>query len=515
MQISQSKQLWQSFTKKSIDEWLKYCDEIEETTPITAKEDKKDKQKRIQNLLNDYEAFVDYYFQSVTRGTKCARFHIEAANKIASSKNFKGVFEWARGHAKSTHLSLFIPLWLKAKGEFKTFVLVGQNEPSAKRLLSKIQAHLVKNKRYIQDFGTQTDANTGEWKDGEFSTRDGVKFIAVGRGQSPRGLSSDDSFRPDFIVIDDLDDDELVRNPRRVRETIKWVQEALFGTLDMGRGRFAMVGNRIAKNSVLTSFIEKQGIFHTKINALDEFGEPSWIEKYSIEEIESVRTFQGYFAFQKEYMNNPIEEGNVFQNHWIKWANMPNFEDFEQITAYIDPSFKSSSKNDYKAIAIVGTINTKFYVIDCFVQQCSILSMVSWLYDFEEEIKKKDLYCSYFMEGNFLQDMLLDDFYEEGLRRGVQLGVIADKRSKPDKFARIEGISPNFERGWCVFNEAKKNNQDFTNAIDQILSFEKGSKTHDDFPDALEGAIYILQKNTKQLKEGAYRLGKRTTPEYF
>ena len=33
--------------------------------------------------------------------------------------------------------------------------------------------------------------------------------------------------------------------------------------------------------------------------------------------------------------------------------------------------------------------------------------------------------------------------------------------------------------------------------IEQTLSFEKGSRTHDDAPDADEGAIYILQKRTR------------------
>ena len=51
--------------------------------------------------------------------------------------------------------------------------------------------------------------------------------------------------RPDYIVIDDLDDDELSRNPSRVEDMYDWVKSALFGALDLGRGRFIMVGNLI------------------------------------------------------------------------------------------------------------------------------------------------------------------------------------------------------------------------------------------------------------------------------
>ncbi len=59
-----------------------------------------------------------------------------------------------------------------------------------------------------------------------------IAFFARGRGQSPRGLRHKES-RPDYIVIDDLDDDELCKNPRRVRELTDWVKEALFGALDV------------------------------------------------------------------------------------------------------------------------------------------------------------------------------------------------------------------------------------------------------------------------------------------
>ena len=33
-----------------------------------------------------------------------------------------------------------------------------------------------------------------------------------------------------------LDDDELCRNEKRVKELTDWVKEALFGALDVGRG---------------------------------------------------------------------------------------------------------------------------------------------------------------------------------------------------------------------------------------------------------------------------------------
>ena len=47
-------------------------------------------------------------------------------------------------------------------------------------------------------------------------------------------------------------------------------------------------------------------------------------------------------------------------------------------------------------------------------------------------------------------------------------------------------------------------------ALEQSLSFEKGSSTHDDAPDADEGAIFILQKQTNGSIPTPIRTKKRT-----
>ena len=49
-----------------------------------------------------------------------------------------------------------------------------------------------------------------------------------------------------------------------------------------------------------------------------------------------------------------------------------------------------------------------------------------------------------------------------------------------------------------------------TPEIEQTLSLERGSRVHDDAPDADEGAIWMLQRNTRQVIYKP-RFGKRPT----
>ena len=469
------------------------------------------KDSRVARARRDYAFFVETYFPHLAH-KKCGKFHLTAARYLISHNDTRALFEWARGHAKSSHLSLLIPLWLKIQQprQLSVMVLVSKSEDMAVRLLSDLQAELQYNQAFIRDFGSQVKA--GSWSEGEFRTSDGCLFVALGRGQSPRGLK-DRGKRPDYIVIDDIDDDELIRNPRRVGDALEWALTALAGTMAMGRGRFVMVGNRIGKDSILSRFAERPGIYHTCVNALDRNGLPSWPENYTPDEIRRMREFIGERRFQKEYMNNPINEGAVFQRKHIQFGKILDLKQYRTLICYTDPSFKNSATADYKATLLVGKTPTgEFHVIKSFVDQTSVTNMVAWHYLIVDYVEGR-VPVLYYMEANFMQDLLLDEFKTVGSITGQQIPIRGDARSKPDKFARIEAMSPLFERGLVLLNEREKDSPGMITLIDQLLMFEKGSRSHDDAPDALEGALWLLSKRTRS-SDAPFKMGLRESRRF-
>lgn len=490
--------------KDAIKQWKELCATIQSMSTVNTTETEAVRLARGERARNDYAFFVSYYFPHYCTDRKTgeiipsAKFHIQAAHKILKEQNLQAVFKWARGHAKSTHMDVMIPMWLKCQKqrEINVMVLVGKSQDNANTLLGDIQAELQYNKRYIHDFGKQY--NVGDWQEGRFVTTDGCAFFALGRGQSPRGLRYRNN-RPDYIVIDDLDDDELCNNDSRVSKLTNWVKEALFGCFGAQGGRFIMVGNLIGKCSVLANMSKTAGVFVSQVNMLDKDGNPSWRENWKPERIAALQKFMGYRPFQKEYMNNPITEGAVFRNDWIRYKRILPLRDYAEMVLYIDPSFKPTTQNDYKAAKLWGkTKSGELHNIAAFVRQCTIVEMVRWLYDLYEQLHKVNAICNFYMEANFMQDIILDEFTREGNIRGYQLPIIPDKRKKPDKFQRIEAISPLWERGFVFYNEAKKNDPDMLTGLEQTLAFEKGMSGHDDAPDADEGAIYKLQQKTRQ-----------------
>ena len=491
-------------------EWQEHCRQIQSITDTKSlvRETAVEKERRIRRLQKDYAAFCEYYFPhflqlrdkvtgEVVRIVHNAPFHNAAALKVKNTPNLKAVFKWPRGHAKSTHMDIFTPLWLmfQPKRLINFMVIVGKSEDSANRLLGDIQAELQYNKRIIADYGKQM--SMGDWTEGEFTTKDGVHFLACGRGQSPRGLRKRES-RPDYIVIDDLDDDELCRNPRRVREMTDWVKEALFGALDVGRGRFIMVGNLISKTSVLADICKTKGVHVSEVKAVDGEGNPVWREKWTKEEARAYAEFVGYRAWEKEMMHNPIIEGTVFKQEWIKYAKHPAWRDFDELVLYIDPSWKSKKTNDTKAAKLWGKYKSQLWHLRAFVRKASVAELVRWCYDLYEWSLEKNIPIRFMMEASFMQDIILDDFTIEGNLRGYQLPITGDKRKKPDKFQRVEAISPLWERGFVFYDLSQKEDPDMQAGIAQTLAFEKGMSGNDDAPDADEGAIWQLQRTTRQ-----------------
>lgn len=491
-------------------EWQEHCRQIQSITDTKSlvRETAVEKERRIRRLQKDYAAFCEYYFPhflqqrdkvtgEVVRIVHNAPFHNAAAQKVKNTPNLKAVFKWPRGHAKSTHMDIFTPLWLmfQPKRLIDFMVVVGKSEDSANRLLGDIQAELQYNKRIIADYGKQM--SMGDWTEGEFTTKDGVHFLACGRGQSPRGLRKRES-RPDYIVIDDLDDDELCRNPRRVREMTDWVKEALFGALDVGRGRFIMVGNLISKTSVLADICKTKGVHVSEVKAVDGEGNPTWREKWTKEEARAYAEFVGYRAWEKEMMHNPITEGTVFKQEWIKYAKRPAWRDFDELVLYIDPSWKSKKTNDTKAAKLWGKYKSQLWHLRAFVRKASVAELVRWCYDLYEWSLEKNISIRFMMEASFMQDIILDDFTIEGNLRGYQLPITGDKRKKPDKFQRVEAISPLWERGFVYYDISQKDDPDMQAGIAQTLAFEKGMSGNDDAPDADEGAIWQLQRTTRQ-----------------
>ncbi len=507
--------------QKLFQEWLDQCERIRRSSAPDKHETAKQKDARKAKLLKDPIAFFKYYFSHYC-DSDFAWFHKKAARTISKKSGGFLIAEWPREHAKSVYFDVFVPMYLYAKGDLTGMVLCSANESKAKVLLGDIQAEFTANQRWIADYGEL--AQFGNWADGHFYTTDGYGFWALGRGQSPRGLRVGKN-RPNYGVVDDIDDEILVRNQERVRNICNWITGALMGALGIKQSWIVICGNRIHKASVLAHLVgdvepgdpKHKGRIHIKAYAIEDpksrrksspeqGGVPAW-PRFSLEQLQAKMEQMGYRASRREYFHEHHEEGHMFSADWIIWAKALPLDKYDSLIVYCDPSFKNTKKSDYKAICLIGRTGRYVDILRFWVRKASVSSMVQVFYDWYEELGTS---ARYYIEANMLQDLLLDEFVEEGERRGYQMPIRGDKRKKPAKELRIENMTPLFERALIRLNAAMQKDPDMQRFKDQLLGFPYDN---DDAPDALEGGLFKLQKTARASRTSARTGRYRKRPE--
>lgn len=500
--------------KRSLQDWQEHCTRVMNSTPVTANESEEDKSKRIKRAKEDYNFFVNYYYPHYAKSPS-ADFHIKFAHKIKKHYNIRAQYRVFRGGAKSVHSDIIVPMWLKiqdVKG-YNTMVLVGANNDAADNLLGDLQAELQFNQRYIEDFGEQYQMGT--WEEGNFSTKDGCAHFALGIGQKPRGLRKG-AFRPDLIVIDDVDDDEMVQNESRVDKLVNWIIRSLIPTMDKGQGRVIQANNLIHEKSVTAKLAEKWKEAEQKMKALqkklgrrlqgaaeieyfvmdvpikDAHGNPNWPGKYTPDDILQIEIDAGYAAFESEYMNNPITEGKHFLPEWWRWEKLPPVGNVSNLVAYLDGGFKNTGTSDNKSLNLVGLVGGQYRLYKTYCSPASRMEMVEWHYDLYAWLQERNAQAMWYMEEVFLLDLLYEDFAAAAKVKGFPIPLIGDTRKKPDKDLRIKSMQGIFQRGNVLLNKAEQSNPHMKNLITQFEAFDPPKKTKKDGPDAFEGAVHLL-----------------------
>lgn len=517
---------------KLLQDYEKHCLRIAKATSINIHENAKDKQARIKKLESNYIAWFEYYFPNYAK-KKSAWFHAKLANLIIKNKRIKLLAEMYRSAGKSVHIDMGIPLYLYlAKNDLKFMLLVGETDPKAKRLLSSIQSQLQFNNRIKNDYGQRAAA--GDWSEGSFATNDGVRFMSLGFGQNPRG-AREEANRPDYIVVDDVDSKKSINNDRIMREAVDYITEDIWGCFDSDENateRFVFANNNFHKNSITNRLknyfkevIESQKqeansekpIATTKFEVLSVSAvknlidfTPEWPEKTSAQYWKEKFQSMPYRSFMREYMHTHIEDGAIFKYEDIQYKKALKLSDYDALCFYGDLSYKENA--DYKALVLVGIKGKEYHILLAYMKQKSRADCAKWLYDKYEEFNLQNFNIRYMIEGLFAMDEFVSDFDEEGEKRGYYIPVVADKRSKSDKYDRIESLSGYFERRNVFFNSEQKD-ADMQTLIDQFLAFEKGSQAHDDGPDAVHGAFKWLSGRTRT-QRSTYAFGERVNNRY-
>lgn len=485
--------------KQALLDWEEFRYQVANSTSVDPHESEEDKKARIKKLEADPEAWFKYYFPKYTFAEP-ADFHKKSTKKVLNARRLRQARRWFRGSAKSTR-RMFEVFYKMLVQKFRTnCLLISKTYDNAERLLAPYIVNLDSNQRIINDYGIQE--KPGSWTSGEFVTRSGAAFRAVGAEQNPRGTRLEE-LRVTVIIFDDVDDDEVCRNPDRVRVRWDWIERAVIPTVDIAGDYLIFFDNNlIAEVSCTAKFCELADdvdIVHIR----DAAGKSSWPEKNSEKDIDDILNTISWESAQQEYFDNPLRQGTTFRE--ITWGKCPAPDTLPFLLAYSDPATsnkdkplsKSRANNSCKSVALLGYKNDNFYLYSCFVDNTSNDHFIDWMYAIRKRAAGARAFYNY-IENNTLQDpfyqqVLLPLVYAKGKENGSVLQITPDTEKKPEKWFRIEAtLEPLVRMGRLIFNIDENDNEHMKRMEQQFLTANPNSRTMDG-PDCIQGGIKIIQ----------------------
>lgn len=412
-----------------------------------------------------------------------------------------------RGHAKSTAITKAYTLAAVLFRDRKYVLIVSDTYRQAVLFLGELKSALSTNDDLRALFGVESFEMDRE-DDIIVKMSDGYKFriTALGSEQKVRGLKWLDQ-RPDLIVGDDMENDELVMNPERREKFRVWFLSALLPTMNE-RGIVRIVGTILHMDSLLEGFMPpdrhpltehspvknwltkpRNGWMGVRYRAHDG-AEPAsatvflWPSKWSkarLQDVYDMFAGQGNSdGYAREMLNRPIDAKSAFfrMSDFQDWGENDTTLPFDKYPTYlsVDCALTTKERRDWSVFGI-GTTDEQgmLYLRHVIRDRLDSRDIVDTI------IRLHDRYrFSVLLIGKGQIEKAIGPFLRESLaKRGKYIHIeaipeVVDKRS------RAQSIRARMRSGGCKFDKRRAWYPDFEQ---ELLEFDRG--THDDQVDMM------------------------------
>ncbi len=437
-----------------------------------------------------------------------------------------------RGFAKSTAITFSFTLAAILFRERNFILLVSDTEAQAIGFLQLIKSELIENEDIrrlfhlkLNDKGTPLFVKEAEADlIGVFEDGSKYRIIAKGSEQKLRGLLWNGQ-RPDLIVCDDMENDEIVMNKDRRDKFKSWFYGALMPARSK-EGIIRYVGTILHMDSMLENLMpvesdrqtvkEELKIWSTKRNGAwksikyracnDSFTVGLWEEKKSCKELK--REQQDYRdrgladVFSQEYFNIPIDDSVAFFKA-TDFVGMLD-ADFDKNSLYYitcDLAISSKQKSDYSVFLISSVDEDKrLYVRNVIRLRLDGREIVDTLIALQKTYRPEMIG----IEEGQIEKAIGPFLYEEMFKQDEFINLYPLKHMSQDKTTRCRAIQARVRARGVRFDKAADWYQVFE---DECRRFPRDK--HDDQVDAFSYLGIMLNKlseapTVKELYEENY-----------
>lgn len=475
---------------------------------------------RCTRARNDFEFFCRTYFPHYVK-SEASVFHrwlYDTVPKLIDKPTGQLINVSApRGEAKSTLGTQLCTLWLIVTKRKHFIPLVMDSLGQAATMLEAVKVELESNPRLQMDYPEQTGAGR-VWNAGVIVTAGNVKVQAFGSGTRMRGLRHG-PYRPDMVMLDDIENDENVRSKEQRDKVEAWVKKVVLplgppdGSMDVlylnTILHYDSAANRFHSNpqwrtrrkfKAIIRFPDRMDLWQAweelYVNQDAAGGDPddeadteadafyrqnradmdagatvSWPSMRPLLKLMQIRAGD-HHAFDCEYQNDPTnDEASFFQGmqYWVQPCR-----DWVFYGSH-DPSLGKNNKSRDPSATLVGGFDREHGVLDLVEARVARRLpelQITHIIDFQ-----RDYRCLVWgIESVQFQEFFRQQLIKASAKAGVPVPAVA-LIPHTDKALRIESLSPHVNNGLIRFNQAH------TVLNTQLRHWPEAD--HDDGPDAL------------------------------
>lgn len=451
-------------------------------------------QKSLDNLKGDILKWGKYYFPEKFTLPFCHELHdyfIEIMEDPLTSTLAP------RGTAKTTIKCFLLPMYLALEKPhlYQHFLNVQSTTTKAEAINVAIKIECETNERLIKDYGVE-DVRTGKktligikWTEKQFVLPNGVVFSCLGAGQSVRGINYL-SKRPDYIIIDDLYDDDDINSPANIQKKENWFWGSLYPCRASQKKNCVHVqGTAIHQTDLMHKLSDRSRWKFRKFQAIKNFDtkEVLWKENpaKTFDALMAEKEDMGSIIFEREMQNNcRDDESSIIKQAWIKYYShselLQSGKKIEKVICGLDPACGEKQMNDFSGYATIH-IDENFNV---YIERATEAKN-----SFNDNMNMIDSWNARYNPYIFAIEaisgfkMLADEVRRT---KNVRLKEVSAVK---DKITRLEAQSFRWENG-KVFINKEMSRKDLDTLEEQLIN---NFPAHDDVRDAVIVAMEQIE----------------------
>ena len=473
-----------------------------------------------EKLGNNAAMFGLFAFGNTHFRQSYSSFHTTILN--AALNSVKLGIAAPRGHGKTTVLSFLYAIFCIVFKKKRHIVILQSTLSKATGSLSTIK-YEISNNELLKVFGIEVVKDTQE--EAIFKHTDGFMTRVICKGYDQMGGIRGEKFiawRPDLILVDDLEDDKTVQNPELRHECERIFNDAVDPAIDyQSGGQLIFIGTIIHDDCLIAKIISENQYLEFKkyrfqARNVDADGNffALWSEKYSLDDLLAIEK-DDPIKFAKEYQNDPIS-GSRRQFHesdFRRWNIQEGYavlynEDGSVMSSYtltdcrsgigVDLAWSEKQEAD-DTFLMPGLLTPNDEVLlDHYVNKKGMRpdEFESILFGMVEKYEKMTGgICEVSFEKAMLEKVV-KWLLGKAMRERKKYLVLKDTKWDRDKISRIvTTLQPRYVNH-TIFHRSGFGDYEY-----QLLRIPSG--THDDGPDAAHAVVKLLKypKSKKKITE--------------